>query len=73
MEEYIKTLDEIIFCYKNIEANNGIDCTKEVEAVQKVISDIENIDFRIGKQNYCFKDDKLTNKRKKVYLCQKIM
>ena len=49
MEEYIKTLDEIIFCYKNIEANNGIDCTKEVEAVQKVISDIENIDFRIGK------------------------
>ncbi len=49
MNEYIKTLDEIISCYKNIEVNNGIDCTKEIEAVQKVISDIENIDFRISK------------------------
>lgn len=48
MEDYIKTLEEIITCYKNIEINNGIDCTKEVEAVKKVIDDIENIDFRIS-------------------------
>jgi hypothetical protein len=47
MNDYIKTLNEIITCYKNIETNNGIDCTKEVEAVKKVIEDIENIDFRI--------------------------
>lgn len=47
MEDYIKILKEIIFCYKNIEADTGIDCTKEVEAVKRVIDDIENIGFRI--------------------------
>ena len=49
MEDYIKNLKEIIACYKNIEENNGIDCTSEVEAVKKVIDDIENIKYRLSK------------------------
>lgn len=47
MEDYIKTLKEIIVCYKNIETNNGIDCTKEIETIQKAIADIENITYRV--------------------------
>ena len=46
MNEYIKTLEEIILCYKNIESNNGIDCTKEIETIKKAIEDIENIEYR---------------------------
>lgn len=47
MNDYIKTLEEIILCYKNIEVNNGIDCTKEIETINKAIEDIENIEYRI--------------------------